>query len=104
MEALVYALGAIQNLSWIYESPPHVGPVLQARGALDPLLSEDWSRATVSASAALASSVLALGAYYVFIRPAAHIMRWLAWLAFVVGLPATAGWLAWSVPSGATSR
>ena len=99
MEGLIRVLSMVQNLSWMYESPPHVQPVLQVREALSPLLSDEWSRATVTVFSAIVSSLLALGLYYMFIKPAAHIIRWLAWLAFVVGLPLGIGWLTWNVPS-----
>ena len=99
MDAFIKMLVMVRNLSWILESPPHIEPVLHARGVLDPLLSEEWSRLTIAACAVLVTSLIALGVYYIFIKPAAHIMRWLAWLAFVVGLPAAAGYLVWIVPT-----
>lgn len=101
MEVFIDALKFLQNLSWIVESPPHVEPIKHARDFLDPLLSEEWSRLTIAGCVAIVTALIVLGFYYIFIRPASHIMRWIAWLAFVVGLPVAAGYLAWIVPMSA---
>ncbi len=83
----------------LYFEQKYKDPVRQARATLEPLLSEPWSRAAVAACAIVLVSLATLAVHYIFFKPAAQIMRWAVWLAFVVGLPASAGCLAWSVPS-----
>lgn len=85
---------------WIdlYYSQPYSTPIRHARGYLEPVLDASWSKLTIAAAVVLATNLLTLGFYFIFLKPASHIIRWLAWLCFVAGLPVLFGYLAWSVP------
>ena len=98
MEYAAAAARAIEGLAWVWSEPPHVEPVLRARDFLDPLLSGDQGRIAVALLATIATYMIALGTYHAFLKPASRVLGWVAWFAFVAGLPALVGYLSWDVP------
>lgn len=76
-----------------FSTEPYAAPVIEARSYLSFVLNEDWSARVVAIAVALLSCALMLLVYYVFVRPATIALRWIGWIALVLGPPLILGYL-----------
>jgi len=98
MEVASSALGVAREAWKWYSGAGYAAPVLAGRAKAETVLGPEWSAETVGLAVALACAALTLFLYFACVRPMTQVASWVGKIAFVLGIPAYAGYLAWTVP------